>query len=87
MEPLQVLIDFVNREADLITTDCASVGIIRSCLVDRLRLVDFLKKNPKVYDEQVDVGGIVVSLPRGAARWHSACFAVHHKPPRRISGK
>jgi hypothetical protein len=67
VDPLRALIEFVNLEANLITTDCASVEIIRGCLVDRLRLVDFLKKNPKVYDEKVDVGGIVVSMPRGGS--------------------
>lgn len=49
VEPLEALIDFVNRDADLLTPDCASVEIVRGCLVDRLRLVDFLKRNPKVY--------------------------------------
>jgi hypothetical protein len=67
LQPLEALIDFVNREANLITTECASVETIRGYLVDRLRLVEFLKRNPEVHREEVDVGGIVVSMPRGGS--------------------
>jgi hypothetical protein len=66
-QPLTTLVDFINREANLFSVDCSAVDIIRGCLVDRLRLVDFLKTNPGVHREKVEVGGIVVSMPRGGS--------------------
>jgi hypothetical protein len=60
LQPLRQLIEFINAEGDLLEKDTPSVQVIRGCLVDRLRLVDFVKKNPQVRAENVEVAGIVI---------------------------
>jgi hypothetical protein len=67
VKPFETLVDFLNREANLITMECSSVDVVRGFLVDRLRLVEYLKKHPEVRDEKVNVGGIVVGMPRGGS--------------------
>jgi hypothetical protein len=67
LKPLAQLVEFINTEACLLSNDCPSVHVIRGNLVDRLRLVEFVKNNPKVCDENVDVAGIVIGLPRGGS--------------------
>ena len=67
MEPLGKLVAFVNAEAALISTHNPSVQVLVDYLMDRLRLVDYLKKNPGVRDEKVDVAGIIFGIPRGGS--------------------
>jgi Sulfotransferase family len=67
MEPLSRLVGFVNAEAGLTRVDAPGVRVVEGYLADRLRLVEFLKKNPRALDEDVQVGGIIVELPRGGS--------------------
>jgi len=67
VEPLEALIDFVNREANLISPmDCASVDIILGAWWTDFGSWIFFLKPQGVRDEKVDVGGIIVSI---YARW------------------
>ena len=65
--PLNHLVDFVNREADLPPEDVWPVRRVVEMLSDRLQLVDYLKRHPKVLDEEIDVAGIIVMHARGGS--------------------
>jgi hypothetical protein len=67
IQPLDALVNFVNAESGLTAKDAPPVQLMVKMLVDRLRLVDFVKKNPKVHDEKLDVVGVIVGLPRGGS--------------------
>jgi hypothetical protein len=64
LTPLQVLVDHVNRDAGLVSPDAGGGGRIASALADRLQLVQYLKDNPAVLDEQVQVACAIIGLPR-----------------------
>src|ERR1700761_7190510 len=59
--PLTKLVRFINAETGLVSEDVWPVRYMVRCLVDRLRLVDYLKRHPKVRDEQVNVVGVILS--------------------------
>jgi hypothetical protein len=67
LEPLTKLVDLINTEANLVSTDIDMVDRIVACLVDRLRLVTFLDEHPGVLDEEVDVRGVIIGLARGGS--------------------
>jgi len=67
LEPLNGLIGFVNREAGLTSADAEPVQHIVQMLCDRLKLVDFVKRNPDVVNEKVHVAGVIVAHPRGGS--------------------
>ena len=67
LEPLNSLIAMINREAQLVSQDAVAVQVIVNYLADRLKLVDWLKKNPAVHDEALSVAGVIVGLPRGGS--------------------
>src|SRR5262245_66155144 len=63
--PLRQLVEFINKEAALPSPDAPPVLGLIGNLADRLRLVDYLKRNPGVRDERLDVAGVIIGLPRG----------------------
>jgi hypothetical protein len=67
LDPLQQLVGFVNREADLPSADVWPVRRMVDMLCDRLKLVDYLKRHPGVHDEEVDVAAIIVMHARGGS--------------------
>ena len=67
LEPLQGLLGFVNREADLPSVEVWPVRRLVDMLSDRLKLVDYLKRHPQVLDEKVDVAGVIVMHARGGS--------------------
>jgi hypothetical protein len=67
LDPLEHLVELVNREADLPSDEVWPVRRLVDMLSDRLRLIDYLKHHPKVLDEKVDVAGIIVMHARGGS--------------------
>lgn len=71
-EPMDRFIDSANREARL--TEAGLGGTIETILkglVSRLRLVEDIKRHPEILDEQVEVAGIILGLPRtGSTIFH-----------------
>jgi len=65
--PLGRLVEFINKEAAIPSADAPPVLGLVGNLSDRLRLVDYLKRNPKVRNEQLDVAGVIIGLPRGGS--------------------
>jgi hypothetical protein len=67
LDPLKQLVGFVNREADLPSDQVWPVRRVVDMLADRLRLVAYLKRHPRVLDEKVEVAGIIVMHARGGS--------------------
>lgn len=64
-EPLDVLLRSMREEAQLNEAGANfHAGRIVNALENRLRRVDLVKRHPEILDEQVDVGVIIVGLPR-----------------------
>ena len=61
MEPLRKLVEFVNRDAGLVSIEVYPVDLMVRYLSDRLKLVDYLKRHPQVCDERVEVAGVIIS--------------------------
>jgi Sulfotransferase family len=66
-EPLEVLVDCINTEAGLPSLDVVPVRHMVSMLCERLRFVDYLKRTPAVYDEEIDVVGVILGQARGGS--------------------
>lgn len=64
IEPLKKLVDAINTEAGLASYTDGPVTRIGAALVHRLKLVELLKNNPAIRDEPVEVGAIILGLPR-----------------------
>jgi hypothetical protein len=67
MEPFKALIGFVNHEGGLKSADVWPVRRVVDMLADRLEMVDYIKRNPDVLKENVDVAGIIVCHARGGS--------------------
>jgi Sulfotransferase family len=67
LEPLKALVHFVNTEAGLATLDVTPVHHIVDMLCDRLRLMDYLKRHPKVLDEKLEFAGVILGQARGGS--------------------
>jgi hypothetical protein len=67
LAPLAALVTFVNEEGGLSSIDVPPVRHIIDMLCDRLRLADYLKRNPKVLDEKLNVVGIILGQARGGS--------------------
>lgn len=64
-EPLDVLLRSMRDEAQLNEAGASThTARIVNALENRLRRVDLVKRHPEILDEQVDVGVIIVGLPR-----------------------
>jgi hypothetical protein len=72
VEPMTHLLDSMRNEAKLSPTGIANQrGRMVHGMVSRLRLMDALKRNPEILDEQVVVAGTIVGLPRtGSTMFH-----------------
>jgi len=71
-EPMTALIDAWHSEAEL---SAAGVVLQRErmvhSLVNRLRLVDTIKRHPEILDEEISVAAVIVGLPRtGSTLFH-----------------
>jgi hypothetical protein len=64
MAPLEKLVDFVNKDAGLVSPEAGGGGRIQSALIDRLQLVQYLKDNPAALDEEINVACAIIGLPR-----------------------
>jgi hypothetical protein len=64
MGPLEKLVDFVNKDAGLVSPEAGGGGRIQSALIDRLQLVQYLKDNPAALDEEINVACAIIGLPR-----------------------
>lgn len=65
LEPMDHFIEASNREGRLTPAGReGTVEVIVKGLVSRLRMVEDIKKHPEILDEQVDVAGIILGLPR-----------------------
>jgi Sulfotransferase family len=67
LEPLGSLVNFINAESGLISSDSMPVHILVGTLGDRLKRVEYLKRHPEVLDEDVRVAGMIIGLPRGGS--------------------
>jgi hypothetical protein len=64
LEPLDRLVSAINAEARLKSLEGGPVERIVYALQDRLRQVELLKAHPEILDEQVQVAGAILGLPR-----------------------
>ncbi|KFG88859.1 Sulfotransferase family protein [Sphingobium herbicidovorans NBRC 16415] len=65
LEPMDHFIEASNREGRLTPAGReGTVEVVVKGLVSRLRMVEDIKKHPEILDEQVDVAGIILGLPR-----------------------
>src|SRR5271156_3400822 len=62
--PLEHLVTALNEEARLKSAEAGPVQRITHSLIERLQLVDTLKRQPEILDEKVHVAGAVLGLPR-----------------------
>jgi hypothetical protein len=67
LDPLGQLVAFVNREGGLPSDEVWPVRRVVDMLADRLRLVEYLRRHPRVLDEKVEVAGIIVMHARGGS--------------------
>jgi len=67
VQPLEGLIGLINREGALESDDTRGVRVMVKCLADRLNLVDYVKRHPKVRDEKLAVAGIIFAHGRGGS--------------------
>lgn len=64
-EPLRVLCDSIRRESQLTTFGRIAVrGMLVAALVNRLQLLDWAKRHPRVREEQIPRPFIIIGLPR-----------------------
>lgn len=71
-EPMDRFIDAANAEARLTAEGFAGqTEVIVKGLASRLRMIDDIKAHPEILDEQVDVAGLILGLPRtGSTIFH-----------------
>lgn len=72
LEPLNKLLESIRAEANLTEGGVLNQrGRMISGLVSRLRMMDAIKRNPEIMDEEVTVAGTIVGLPRtGSTLFH-----------------
>ena len=77
MEPLEKLIGFINDEAGLISPAGGPIDRIVYALMDRLALAAMLKSRPEILDEEIQVAGAIIGLPRtGSTMLHRLLASV-----------
>ena len=64
--PLTHLVEMINREAGLPSADVWPVQQLVGWIGDRLKLVEYVKRNPKVHDEKLDVRGVIMAARGGS---------------------
>lgn len=72
LEPLGVLLEALRKEAQLSEAGIAAHRErLVAALVNRLRTTDAIRRHPEILQEQVEVAGIIVGLPRtGSTMFH-----------------
>ncbi|WDF74312.1 sulfotransferase family protein [Novosphingobium sp. KACC 22771] len=72
IEPMTRYLDAANAEARLTAEGAAGLReVVVKGLVSRLRMVEDIRRHPEILDEQVDVAGIILGLPRtGSTIFH-----------------
>jgi len=64
MQPLARLVEAVNAEAGLVSTDAGAGARIKGALADRLQLQQYFRDNPDAASERVELSCAIVGLPR-----------------------
>jgi hypothetical protein len=64
VEPLEKLIGFINAEAGLVSPTGGPIDRIVYALMDRLALTAMLKAKPEILQEEIEVAGAIIGLPR-----------------------
>ncbi len=64
LEPLEMLVAAINREANLVSPDAPPIQRIVQSLRDRLLKEQLLDAHPEIRDETVRVAGAILGLPR-----------------------
>lgn len=79
LDNLEAFIPIINSEAELTEAGAQSAtGSLVKSLVNRLRHVEYVKQNPAILDEEVNVAAIVVGLPRtGSTMLHRMLSATN----------
>ena len=67
LEHFAQLVAMINAEAGLLSDDEPPVQGLINNLADRLRLVEYLKRNPAALEERIEVAGIIIGLGRGGS--------------------
>ena len=67
LEPLAHLVEFVNSEAGLTSDESSPVHVLVDHLANRLKMTEYLKHNPGVFDEKVEVPGVIIGHGRGGS--------------------
>jgi len=67
LRPLGHIVKLVNEGGGLVSAQAWPVQLIVGYLGDRLRMIDYLRRRPEVRDEQLDVAGVIIGLPRGGS--------------------
>ncbi len=65
LEPMQRFVDAANSEARL--TEAGVAGQFETAvnnIANRLRMIEDLRRNPEILDEEVEVAGVILGLPR-----------------------
>jgi Sulfotransferase family len=64
MEPLERLVEWVNRDAGLVSPESSAGARIRSALTDRLKLERYFKDHPEAASEKIELACAIIGLPR-----------------------
>ena len=84
LNPLSEVVEMINAEAGLLSDDEPPVRNIIDSLALRLRRVEYLRRNPRALEENVEVAGVIIGLPRGGStllqRLLSTSSQLNHAP-------
>ena len=76
LQPLNRLVDDVNRDAGLLSPESSAGARIQGALSDRLKLVQYFKDHPAARDESVELACAIIGLPRtGSTMMHRVLAA------------
>ena len=67
LAPLNEIVRLATAESRVRAQDSNPVQWLVGMLADRLKMVDYVKRNPKVHDEELDVVGAIIGLGRGGS--------------------
>lgn len=76
LAPLEKLVGQINAEAGLLQ-DGGHIDRIVYALMDRLVVTDLVRRRPEILDEEIDVAGAIIGLPRtGSTMLHRLLASV-----------
>lgn len=64
LAPLRKLVDYVNRDAGLVSPESSAGARIQGALADRLLLEQYFKDHPEAADEKIELACAIIGLPR-----------------------